>query len=344
MQASHRDCRATVCVSVPLSAGSLLESIRSSMGDKSRERGVVEQLVAVSGLEERLVEEALDRYSGDADEALLYLLSDHAVSPARAERAHTHPADQAPSTDSEFESEESEESEESGDSDDDACHQPEPEGLEAPYWGELPRDVMHVLGHWLAEHLGKHVERQIVPKYLHPLRSRADLLDRGHQRCSATLGMLRAIQACRQTCRIWRDDIPYCKVTQLALDGVVFPCVPPRGSSLRPPPQVGTLAPVSCARCVLWTWWAGSRVIRPLEWYGRNPRPRDSVNQPAAAGVNGRRNGRRPDHSDVPPDAPVPRCPACRTTCAPRDALCNFMKTCGLARWEPVIRQTLKVQ
>lgn len=289
---------------------------------------MVEQLVAVSGLEEVLVQEALDRFCGDADEALLYLLSDHAVSQARAGQACAQSADHPPFTGSEVESEESEESELSGDSDGEAC-QPEPEGLEAPYWGELPPDVMHVLGHWLAEHLGKYVERQIAPKYLHPLRSLADLFDRGHRRCSATLGMLRAIQACRQTCRIWRDDISYHKVTQLALDGVAFPCAPPRESNLRPPPQIGTLVPASCAPCVLWTWWAGSRVIRSLEWYRRNPRPRGTV-EPAYAGV--------------PPDAPVPRCPACRKICKPRDALCNFMKACGLGRWESAIRKALKVQ
>ena len=53
-----------------------------------------------------------------------------------------------------------------------------------------------------------------VPEFLQPLRSRAETIDRGRRRTSATLTMLGAIRACRQTCRIWRDEIPYSKVTQ----------------------------------------------------------------------------------------------------------------------------------
>ena len=50
------------------------------------DHSAVEQLVAVSGLEETCVAAALRRFAGDADEALLYLLSDHAVSSPRAGR------------------------------------------------------------------------------------------------------------------------------------------------------------------------------------------------------------------------------------------------------------------
>ena len=310
------------------------------------DHSAVEQLVAVSGLEETCVAAALRRFAGDADEALLYLLSDHAVSSPRAGRPPA--ADQVQplsESSSEVESEDSDEFE-------DGTNEPEeaPSDLETPYWGELPPDVMHVLGHWLAEHLGKHVERQTEPEYLHPLRSHADLLARGHQRCSATLGMLRAIQACRQTCRIWRDDIPYSKATHLALDGVAFSgAPPPRNSRLSPPPQIKTLAPTLRAP-IVWTWWRGSRVIRPMDWYDRNPRPIDYAAD-TAPGRQQHTNAAREMYASVPHNAPIPRCPACRTICTLRTpdhhehlALSNFMKSCGLGSWYGDIRQALKVQ
>lgn len=307
------------------------------------DHSAVEQLVAVSGLEETCVAAALRRFAGDADEALLYLLSDHAVSSPRAGRP---PADADQVTPS------SESSSEDSDEFEDGTNEPEEApDLETPYWGELPPDVMHVLGHWLAEHLGKHVERQTEPEYLHPLRSHADLLARGHQRCSATLGMLRAIQACRQTCRIWRDDIPYSKATHLALDGVAFSgAPPPRNSRLSPPPQTKTLAPTLRAP-VVWTWWRGSRVIRPMDWYDRNPRPIDYAAD-TAPGRQQHTNAVREIYASVPHNAPIPRCPACRTICTllrtpdhlEHLALFNFMKSCGLGSWYGDIRQALKVQ
>ena len=278
----------------------------------SVDESAVQQLVAVGGFDAAVATDALQRFSGEVDAALLHLLGDGASSPP-----HRKPTISSDSDDSDDESDESSVDDYSGS--DDETEAPlvvvAPDTLDESYWGELPPDVMQVLGRWLAEHLGQQVERQTAPDYLHPLRTQAELNERGRARVSATLGMMRAIQACRQTCRIWRDEIPYDKVTELALDGVRVTGAVLPGQPERPPPECGSPVTGRGSKwrqtIMLWTWWPGGRVLRSADWYERNPRPtpgrlrytgnQDVVDQEAAS--------RR---------LPNGRCPACRTPTDPR--------------------------
>ncbi len=296
-----------------------------------------QQLVAVGGgaFDVGAAMDALQHFGGEVDAALLHLLGDgEGSSPRQAGQ----PAVKSISSDSESfdgfgsdgEAFEDGSEDESGSSQEAPLVVVAPDALEESYWAELPPDVMQVLGRWLAVHLGRLVDRHTVPDYLHPLRTQAELNEHGRQRVSATLSMLKAIQACRQTCRIWRDEIPYGKVTELGLDGVAIVGAVPRVHSERPPPSCGAPVRASTFRDhdagntfsptspMLWTWWPGGRVLRPLDWYQRHPR-----------------------QLDFPPGTvPTERCPACRTPIpyvlhgkTVNIALCNFLEMCGLTYW-----------
>ena len=298
-------------------------------------RAAVAKVVAVCGCSEAAATVALAR-SSDLDDALLYLLEDGAASssPRSSEAGPRFCTESESDAETDSESDDDDEGDELSEDSVDELVEP----LEDPYWGELPPDVMQMLGKWLAEHLGRLVvERQITqPEYLHPLRSHADAIDSGHRRVSASLAMIQSIHACRQTCRIWRDEIGYDKVTQVALDGVR--CVggvhvPPRMRGLPSPGGVSSstleLAQAK-QRSMIATWWPGRRVIRPAGWWQQHPRvpsPGDSIAERASftecAGV------------------PRERCPACREEARPGrvgcypefPALFAFMKDCGLKKW-----------
>jgi hypothetical protein len=91
-----------------------------------------------------------------------------------------------------------------------------------PSWDCLPQDVLTVLGKWLAVYLGDPPPRADgsgVPEYLHPVTRARDAQKLGKQRLAATRCKLKAVRACRQTCRTWRAEISYATVRHLALDG-----------------------------------------------------------------------------------------------------------------------------
>ena len=226
------------------------------------------------GFGREAVVSALAAHRGDADQALLSLMGEeggvHADDEGRASQPPPHPAAAAsPSTD----------------------------------WESLPPEIVEVLGRWLAEHLDHLVERQCAGEtepYLHPMCVRQDQARRGRARTAASLSVLRAVRACRQTCRVWRDCIAYSRVTQLALDGVLStPPILPGLSDL--PPPADSVGLQASGRPMLWTWWKGHRPI---------PFPRLKI----------RRH----------------RCPACRHEARPLEphpVLVHFLQEAGLSRW-----------
>jgi hypothetical protein len=218
----------------------------------SRGRGMssaaIMQVATIAGCSVDVARAALAR-SVDVDDAVLILLQDAAASPSPTRRQPEAPpsaaedeGESSSTGDEDGSTRSSEEDEnyadmqssEDGGGDDDGDEEEEDHSaigwpgrmVGGGNWAAMPPDILSVLGTWLAQHLGKLVERQSRdrrPEYLHPLRSQlldAEDLSCGRRRTLATLEMLRSIRACRQTCRIWRDEISYSGVTQLALDGV----------------------------------------------------------------------------------------------------------------------------
>ena len=294
----------------------------------------VEQLCAVGGFDAEVALAALQRCGGDLDEALLFLMEDGAASSPRRAPAPPVAAAEAPAGDASDESQgdATADSSESSSGEDEGPGQHDESELEETWWGEMPPDVNKVLGRWLAEHLGKLVERTWQPEYLHPLSARAETIDRGRRRTSATLTMLGAIRACRQTCRIWRDEIAYNKVSQLALDGVVCSGPVPPGMPLVPPPPPAAAAVGRAEqkrRDMIATWWPGRRVIKPAGWWEAHP----GISPLSGSAVQRRMHLLNPTLVK----RQRRRCPACRLEADSQGrsmpALYHFLVRCGLRRW-----------
>lgn len=263
-----------------------------------------------AGFSEQDAIAALARTGGDPDEASLLLLGDE-LAPARAMR----------------------------------CKLPyNPRHLEAPqrrgpdWGGALPQEVLEVLGKWLNQHLAAFNGRPRLkpcPEYLHPLainkyRATHSIkeIESGRTRLVATREMLLALRACRQSCRVWRDEISYRGVTELALDGVL---------------HIGRLSPVqgmyglpsleqmihdaghaSSQLCQpnVYTWWPGHRTLQE--------------NSPGSAGSTG--SSRK-----------VCRCPACRTPQrkiqkqSKHPRLKQFMDDQGIGNWLGPVTELLGI-
>ncbi len=255
-----------------------------------------------AGFQEQDAIAALKRSGGDADEAILLLLGDE-LTPARVLRQR-------------------------------------PAG---PDWGgSLPQEVLEVVGRWLNQHLGAFDGRprlKPVPEYLHPLainkyRATHSIkeIESGRTRLVATREMLLALRACRQSCRVWRDEIAYRGVTELALDGVLHigRLSPLKGMYGLPSLEqmASDASRATAQRCPpnVYTWWPGHRT---LQCPSRPPQRLSST--------------RNICHD------PTSRCPACRTP-QPRTqnrgkypTLKQFMKDMGIGNWFGAVTELLGI-
>jgi len=281
-----------------------------------------------AGFQEQAVVAALARSNGDADEATLLLLGDE-LTPLRVVRRKM-PSDLEVA----------------------AARRPHLDGG-GPDWGHaLPQEVLEVLGKWLNQHLGAFDCRprlKPVPEYLHPLainKFRATHntkeLEAARTRLVATREMLLALRACRQSCRVWRDEISYKGVTELALDGVmhVGRLSPVRG--LHGLPSLDQMASdashASSRRCPpnVYTWWPGHRTLQIID-------QNDHKRLAAAPLARGQRASAGGTGS---------RCPACRTAPVKDDKtsrackhpmLQQFMKDQGIGNWFGAVTMLLSI-
>ncbi len=275
------------------STAELCASSRSPTTDGRRLMDQAVRTLVDAGFEKEDATAALKRSGGDADEAILLLLGDE-LTPARVLR-HRHAV---------------------------------------PDWGgSLPQEVLEVLGRWLNQHLGAFDGRprlKPVPEYLHPLainRYRATHsikeIESGRTRLVATREMLLALRACRQSCRVWRDEISYRGVTELALDGVLHigrlsPMKDIYGlPSLEQMARDASHANSRTCPPNVYTWWPGHRTLQ----------------DPARNICRG----------------PASRCPACRTP-RPRTqnvgkypTLKQFMKDMGIGNWFGAVTELLGI-
>lgn len=263
-----------------------------------------------AGFQKQDAVEALARSGGDADEATLLLLGDE-LTPARITRPRRTPHELNVG---EFQ-------------------------RGGPDWGgSLPQEVLEVLGRWLNQHLGAFDGRprlKPIPEYLHPLainkyRATHSLkeIESGRTRLVATREMLLALRACRQSCRVWRDEISYRGVTELALDGVLHIG---RLSALKGMYGLPSLeqmivdagrANSQLCQPNIYTWWPGHRTLQDI-----SRRPRESAADAKQLG----------------------RCPACRTP-QPRQqnrgkhpTLKQFMTDQGIGNWFGAVVELLGV-